>query len=36
MCMSDGLTDDYECLDGELTEVARKNEEVLYVSNPQV
>ena len=36
MCMPDGLTDDYESWDGEVPEVPRKNEEVLYVSNPQI
>ena len=36
MCLSDDLTDDYECLDGELPELPHKDEATLYVPGMRV
>ena len=36
MCLSDDLTDDYECLDGEPPELPHKDEAVLYVPGLRV
>ena len=36
VCVLDGLTDDYECWDGGLPGITRKNETFLYVPDLQV